>query len=558
MLKKLAAVLISLAIIITPLYVVSASAESDIISGGITYSAQTGSTLTYTVNLQSTENIKNGGFSVIYPAELTDIQSVNSPYADYEIKDGKIEFNIDKPGDFSEEKALINIDFKITNPGKIEYKLNINSLSNDNGLISEDSYTAKEKIYFKNPSYISSEATPDEAEKLNIPWEIGRLAATDGSEVEETSKRYYRSGFINTDTFNTVDITVIDDTYRYNVFFYNNNKKFISALENKNPPDLNVNDTVSLPQNTAYIRIVVCRSGNLGGVEDNILEKNNKVYFRLLNIENSTETTEYIPRQQGIFKEGRLTISSGTDVPDDRNIYYATDFISTKDLKAVDVEVHDNTYRYNIFWYNSAKSYLGCLQNSNPPTLNKSKTYNISQDASYCRLEVCRKSNVGGVEDGALLGKDKIAFNLIPINTESIEPSESTETQPATQPAAEIVTQAAEASTAASTETPEIKTTKKSNPITVKVYNKKVKAKTLKKKAVKIKAFKITKAKGKVTYKRLKGSSKRLSLISKSGKIKIKKSTKKGKYKYKIKITAKGNNFYKSKSIIKTIKIKVI
>lgn len=558
MFKKLAAVLISLAIIITPLYVVSASAESDIISGGITYSAQTGSTLTYTVNLQSTENIKNGSFSVIYPAELTDIQSVNSPYADYEIKDGKIEFNIDKPGDFSEEKALINIDFKITNPGKIEYILNINSLSNDNGLISEDSYTAKEKIYFKNPSYISSEATPDEAEKLNIPWEIGRLAAADGSEVEETSKRYYRGGFINTDTFNTVDITVIDDTYRYNVFFYNNNKKFISALENKNPPDLNVNDTVSLPQNTAYIRVVVCRSGNLGGVEDNILEKNNKVYFRLLNIENSTETTEYIPRQQGIFKEGRLTISSGTDVPDDRNIYYATDFISTKDLKAVDVEVHDNTYRYNIFWYNSAKSYLVCLQNSNPPTLNKSKTYNISQDASYCRLEVCRKSNVGGVEDGALLGKDKIAFNLIPINTESIEPSESTETQPATQPAAEIVTQATEPKSVTPSQKPDI--VKKANPIKIKIkiYKKVIKAKTLKKKAVKIKAFKITKAKGKVTYKRLKGSSKRLSLITKSGKIKIKKSTKKGKYKYKIKITAKGNNFYKSKSIIKTIKIKVI
>ncbi len=556
MFKKLAAVLISLAIIITPLYVVSASAESDIISGGITYSAQTGSTLTYTVNLQSTENIKNGGFSVIYPAELTDIKSVNSPYADYEIKDGKIEFNIDKPGDFSEEKALINIDFKITNPGKIEYKLNINSLSNDNGLISEDSYTAKEKIYFKNPSYISSEATPDEAEKLNISWEIGRLAAADGSEVEETSKRYYRGGFINTDTFNTVDITVIDDTYRYNVFFYNSNKKFISALENKNPPDLNVNDTVSLPQNTAYIRVVVCRSGNLGGVEDNILEKNNKIYFRLLNIENSTETTEYIPRQQGIFKEGRLTISSGTDVPDDRNIYYATDFISTKDLKAVDVEVHDNTYRYNIFWYNSTKSYLGCLQNSNPPTLNKSKTYNISQDASYCRLEVCRKSNVGGVEDGALLGKDKIAFNLIPINTESIEPSESTETQPATQPAVVIVTQATEPQSVTPSQKPDI--VKKANPIKIKIYKKVIKAKTLKKKAVKIKAFKITKAKGKVTYKRLKGSSKRLSLISKSSKIKIKKSTKKGKYKYKIKITAKGNNFYKSKSIIKTIKIKVI
>ena len=38
----------------------------------------------------------------------------------------------------------------------------------------------------------------------------------------------------------------------------------------------------------------------------------------------------------------------------------------------------------------------------------------------------------------------------------------------------------------------------------------------------------------------------------------LKKGTKKGKYKYKIKITAKGNNFYKSRSIKKTIKIKVI
>ncbi len=558
MLKKLIAALISLAVIITPLLAASASTTADIILDGITYSAQTGSTLTYTVNLQSTENIKNGGFSVIYPAELTDIQSVNSPYADYEIKDGKIEFTINKAGDFSEEKALINIDFKIKGSGDVEFKLNINSLGNDNGLIDKNSYSAKEKIYFKNPSYISSEASPDEAEKLNISWEIGRIAVADGSEVEETSKRYYRSGFISVKKFNTVDITVTDDTYRYNLFFYNDNKEFISSLENQNPPDLNVNDTVSLPQNTAYIRIVVCRSGNLGGVEDNILEKNNKVCFRLLNIENNTETTEYIPRQQDIFKEGRLTISSGTDVPDDRNIYYATDFIDTKDLQAVDVEVHDNTYRYNIFWYNSAKAYIGCLQNSNPPTLNKSKTYNIPENASYCRLEVCRKSSVGGVDEGALLGKDKIAFNLIPINTESIEPSESTEAQTTTQPSTEIVTQAAKASTAASTETPEIKTTKKSNPITVKMYNKKVKAKTLKKKPVKIKAFKITKAKGKITYKRLKGSSKQLSLISKTGKLKIKKGTKKGKYKFKIKISAKGNSSYKSKSITKTIKIKVI
>ena len=84
----------------------------------------------------------------------------------------------------------------------------------------------------------------------------------------------------------------------------------------------------------------------------------------------------------------------------------------------------------------------------------------------------------------------------------------------------------------------------------------KVKYKKLKKKAQVVKAITVKKAKGKVTYKKLKGSSKKLS-VTKTGKIKVKKGTKKGTYKIKVKVTAKGNSSYAAKSKTVTIKVKV-
>lgn len=106
-------------------------------------------------------------------------------------------------------------------------------------------------------------------------------------------------------------------------------------------------------------------------------------------------------------------------------------------------------------------------------------------------------------------------------------------------------------------------TVKKSNTLTVKAATKSVKAKNLKKKAQTVKkAFTISKAKGTVTVAKVKkGTTSKIYkkvTVKKNGSIKIKKGKyAKKTYKVVIKVTAKGNASYKSKTVTKTVKIKV-
>ena len=68
-------------------------------------------------------------------------------------------------------------------------------------------------------------------------------------------------------------------------------------------------------------------------------------------------------------------------------------------------------------------------------------------------------------------------------------------------------------------------------------------------------AITVKKAKGKVTYKKIKGSSK--IDVNQNGNITVKKGLKAGSYRVKIKVTAKGNANYKSKSKTVTLLIRV-
>ena len=102
--------------------------------------------------------------------------------------------------------------------------------------------------------------------------------------------------------------------------------------------------------------------------------------------------------------------------------------------------------------------------------------------------------------------------------------------------------------------------TKKTNPLKVKGKTYKVKYKTLKKKTVSTKVSNVirfyNKGKGTRTYKKTSGNGK-ISVNKKTGKVTIKKGLKKGKYTVKIKVTAKGDSKYKSKSATATVKIVV-
>ncbi len=100
---------------------------------------------------------------------------------------------------------------------------------------------------------------------------------------------------------------------------------------------------------------------------------------------------------------------------------------------------------------------------------------------------------------------------------------------------------------------------KAANPLKIKGKTLKVKFKKLKKKTQKLKVTKVVrftkKGVGSLTYKKVKGN-KKISINKKTGKITIKKSLKKGTYKVKVKIRAKGNKNYKA-SGYKTVTFKI-
>ena len=102
---------------------------------------------------------------------------------------------------------------------------------------------------------------------------------------------------------------------------------------------------------------------------------------------------------------------------------------------------------------------------------------------------------------------------------------------------------------------------KKNNPLTVKSKSPSVKASILEWKKQSIKAsdaFTIRNAQGTVTYKKKSDSSDKLSINSGTGRITVKKGTKKGTYKLVVAVTAAGNDQYKAGTKTVTVKVKVI
>lgn len=99
---------------------------------------------------------------------------------------------------------------------------------------------------------------------------------------------------------------------------------------------------------------------------------------------------------------------------------------------------------------------------------------------------------------------------------------------------------------------------KKAQPLKVTARKPSVRYSRTRKRTIKIKkAVKFVKtAKGKVTYKKT-GGSKKLTISKKTGTITVKKGTKKGTYKIRIKISASGDSKYKAGFRTVTVKVKV-
>jgi hypothetical protein len=95
------------------------------------------------------------------------------------------------------------------------------------------------------------------------------------------------------------------------------------------------------------------------------------------------------------------------------------------------------------------------------------------------------------------------------------------------------------------------------NPLNAKGKTKKVKYSKVKKAKQTVKAIEVINYVGKLSYSKVSGSAK-LSVNKTSGKITVKKKTKKGTYKIKVKITAKGDSGFKKGTKTVTVTIKVV
>lgn len=145
--------------------------------------------------------------------------------------------------------------------------------------------------------------------------------------------------------------------------------------------------------------------------------------------------------------------------------------------------------------------------------------------------------------------------------TDTTEPNSETENTEPTEPFEPVIEPTEPATKATSPMiTPIVK--KRNNPIKVTTKTKSVKKKKLKSKKQTVKPLSITKAKGKYTVSLVKsGTTKKIRSrisVNKKGAITFKKGKyKKGTYKVKLKIAVKGNAYYKSRMLTKTVKIKI-
>ncbi|MBQ5399315.1 MAG: hypothetical protein IIU14_07775 [Ruminococcus sp.] len=421
-------------------------------------------------------------------------------------------------------------------------------------------------------------------------WEVGSIDTEDGEERDDPSGLYFRTNLIKTDGISAVRAAVLNGTYRYNICFYDKNRKFISALQKEETPTINLTRAYKIKDGAEYVRLVVYRSEEKGGILLSKLEAGFNICFSAYDESLGASKTTDIS-----WEKGRFVATSGKPKDETTGRYYRTDYISLENYNVVKAFVFDPNYRYNIFFYDSEKNFISALESVNPPTICLSDLIDVPFSAAYLRILVCRSKNLGGVLEEDLYSDKWIYFELdfdgaVTGYTEpAVEPEEPTaapteSTAPATakaeeptaltstesqSPTASESTAVTEPTSSGATEPTQPtepsespKTEKKKNTLKVTAKTVKVKVNKLKRKAQKVKPLTVKKAKGKLSFKLIKkNSSKKLFKmlsINNKGVITIKRSVfKKGVYKVRVRIIAKGNSSYLSKTIYKTIKLKL-
>lgn len=264
---------------------------------------------------------------------------------------------------------------------------------------------------------VSSGKSVGTAEReLLCGWEYGSLDPTSGAQTEDGSEDFVRSGFVCVADYDEITVQPKDDNIKYNILYYNSNKKLLSAASSETKPSLS--GKTSAKVNSVFARLVCAgkKKLELSGknfTEPMILSGKNRV-FCLTEIEKGKKNPFYC------WQIGRLDPISGGEVSDYSGAYFRTDFIPREGFNSVKATVLDNTCRYNIFYYDENKAFIGCLQSKTGSTINKTASYLTPESAKYLRLFVCRYVDGTGLTLSQLEQGDKLCFtgeNSQPLTT---------------------------------------------------------------------------------------------------------------------------------------------
>ena len=103
-------------------------------------------------------------------------------------------------------------------------------------------------------------------------WEYGRLGWQQGIEVDDEtalSGIYRRTNAIDVDGHKQIKVNVLDadKKVQWNIFWYDEDDNYISAVDMKNPPERYNGETVDIPAKATSFRIVCHRATSLGGID---------------------------------------------------------------------------------------------------------------------------------------------------------------------------------------------------------------------------------------------------------------------------------------------------
>ena len=177
------------------------------------------------------------------------------------------------------------------------------------------------------PSFYAYSSCSGKAQ-INATWEKGRLKKDTGAEINDAtalSGIYRRSNFIsiNNTNFAKISASIIDPSYKlqYNVFFYDANKNYLTALDKDSdgyamhPPTRLTSSTFNFGcgyTNAAYMRIVCHRGTSLGGIDAVESEFLNGGIIKFEALSNSRSITDtYKPVEYTVKEVG----FNGKDIP---------------------------------------------------------------------------------------------------------------------------------------------------------------------------------------------------------------------------------------------------